>query len=69
MIPSPEQSSQVGMFGLSAPPFQQESDTRSNRNDGLKNGLKSLGCGWISVALSGTKNEENHYFSILNGRY
>jgi hypothetical protein len=44
MIPSSELS-QVWIFGLSALPFQQKCDTRSTRKDGLKNGLKSLGCG------------------------
>jgi hypothetical protein len=37
--------------------------------DGLKNGLKSLGCRWIPVASSRTKKEENPIFSIPYGRY
>jgi hypothetical protein len=37
--------------------------------DGLKNGLKSLGCRWIPVASSGMEKEGNPDFSITYRRY
>jgi hypothetical protein len=59
MIPSPEQLSQVWIFYSPKPLSQQEPDSHRSRFDGLKNGLESPGCRWISVAFNGTKKEGN----------
>ncbi|MDR0578307.1 MAG: hypothetical protein LBI87_12455, partial [Candidatus Accumulibacter sp.] len=64
---SPELS-QVWIFDSSDVPFQQESGTRNPRNDGLENGLKSPGCGWISVASGRIEKYGNPYFSNHYGR-
>jgi hypothetical protein len=68
MIPAPEKLSQVWIFYQPMPRFQQESDSRRVRFDGLENGLKSPGCRQISVAYSRTKKEDNPIFSIPYGR-
>jgi hypothetical protein len=69
MVPAPEKLSQVWIFLPPIPLFQQGSDSRRVRFDGLENGLKSPGCRWISVASSGMKKEENTDLSVPYGRY
>jgi len=45
---------------------QQESGLEPTRIDGLKNGLKSCSCGWLSVELGGLMlREKFFYFSDL----
>jgi hypothetical protein len=65
MFPAPEVSSQVWIVCPSVKLFQQESGIRSTRKDGLKNGLKSLGCRWIPVTSGGLKKMESYIFQSL----